>query len=272
MIRLLSIEYFKLKNTRFFWVLLVLFVIFLAAVPIGVKTYLNYMVRFGNEFLFTGIRSDELPFFDFVDIWQNLTWIYKSFSILLGFIVVISVSQEFTFGTIKQNVIDGLSRKQFISSKILFLILLAITATCMALFVGLLAGLAWSPVQELEFVFKHLEFLGAYFLHLVAFLLFCLVVTLLIKRAGITISFLIFYLYIIEPIITAILHYKYELPWLSHSFPVRAMSNIIPVPLTKYLLRETQTFVGIPEFCTLVVWIITLISIAYFLVSKRDLR
>lgn len=272
MFRLLSIEYFKLSNSKYFWILLGLFSLFMLAVPIGVKLFLDWMVWTGSEFLRSGLRSDELPFFDFVDIWQNLIWIYKSFSILLGFIVIISTSQEFSYGTIKQNIIDGLSPKEFIISKVAFVIALALSASALTLIIGLIAGTLWSPIFDRPSIMQHIDFIGAYFIHLVGFLLLCLVTTLLIKRSGLIMAFLIFYLYVIEPIITSVIHYSCELPWLAHAFPGRALSELIPFPLSKYLLMETQNYVGIPELIIVCSYILLYLFLANRLMTKRDLR
>ncbi len=272
MLRLLSIEYFKLKNSKYFWILFILFFIFLLSVPIGAKIFLDYMTSLGEEFLSSGIKADELPVFDFVDIWQNLTWVYKSFSIFLGFIIVISVSNEFSYGTIKQNVIDGLSRREFLMTKVVFIIAISFVVSMFALVIGLIMGYLWSPVKEFTFVIKNIEFIGAYFLHLVTFQLFCLVVALLVRRSGITIALLIFYVYIIEPIITSIIQYHYELPAIANLFPINAIGNIIRFPYSKYILRETQTFVSYPDLGILLAYILVLAFIANRLVVHRDLR
>ncbi len=268
--RLLSIEYFKLKNSKYFWILLILFAIFLLAVPIGSKIFLNYMNSIGEDFL-KGFSAGNIPLFDFVDIWQNLTWVYKSFSIFLGFIVVISVSNEFSYGTIKQNIIDGLSRKELLQSKISFILVNSLLVSLGALIIGLIMGLLWSPVKGFPFIIKNIEFIGAYFLHLVAFQLFCMTVALLIKRSGITIALLIFYIFIIERIITAVIEFHYELPWLANLFPVNAIGNIIRIPFPKYILRETQTYISMPDLSILLIYTGVLIFIAGRLVMKRDL-
>ena len=272
MFRLLSIEYFKLRNTKYFWVLLSLFVIFLLAVPIGTRIFLNYLISIGEDFSGLGIDITELPLFDFVDIWQNLTWVYKSFSIFLGFIVVISIGNEFSYGTIKQNVIDGLSRKEFLTTKISFIVANAAVVAFAAFVIGLIMGFMWSPVKSPEFIFKNIEFIGAYFLHLVAFQLFCLVVAMLIKRSGITIALLIFYVYIIERIATAIIEYHYKLPKVADLFPVNAIGNIIRVPFQKYALQETQTYVSLWDFSVLCLYILLLSFLAYRMITNRDLR
>ena len=272
MVRLFLIEYFKLKNTRYFWVLLILFLIFLLAVPIGSKLLLDYLISIGEDFSGLGFRLDELPLFDFVDIWQNLTWIYKSFSILLGFVAVISISNEFSYGTIKQNVIDGLSRQEFLQSKVIFIVVLSAIVSLAVFLIGLIMGLMWSPVKEIPFIFHSIEFVGAYFLHLVGFQLFCFVVALLIKRSGLTIALLIFYVFIIERIAAAIVEYHYKLPAVADFFPVNAIGNIIRIPFTKYALQETQTYVSLWDFSILTGYIFLLLYVANYLLGKRDLR
>lgn len=87
MMRLLKIEFHKLRNTKYFWILASLFVMFMLAIPIASNFFLDYITEQGAEF--AGISANQIPLYDFVDIWQNLTFVYKMFSIFLGFIVVI---------------------------------------------------------------------------------------------------------------------------------------------------------------------------------------
>lgn len=271
MLRLFSIEFYKLRNTRYFWILAGLFLIFLISVPIAAKSLLNYLESIG-ETVFDGMNPGELPLFDFVDLWQNLTWVYSAFSIFLGFIIVISISNEFSYGTIKQNIIDGLSRKEFLWSKLSFILVASLIVSLLVTIIGLIMGYLWSPVTDLEFVLLHIEFIPAYFLHLVSFQVFCLVLSLLIKRSGITIALLVFYVYVIEPTLTAILRFEYDLEWLAKLFPMKAIGNIIPLPFGKYLLQETQTSVGMDDLAILGGYLALLLFLAYRMMTKRDLR
>ncbi len=269
MLRLIAIEFFKLRNTRYFWVLFGCFLLFLLSVPIAAKALQGFLASEGENIF--GLQPEELPFFDFVDIWQNITWIYKSCSLLLGFIIVISMSNEFNFGTIKQHIIDGMSRRGLLHSKVLLIVGLSFFVSLIVLMIGLIMGYLWSPVKAFPFVIAHIEFVPAYFLHLVAFMLFCLVISLLIKRAGMVIAFLTFYVYVIEIIITSILEYKYELPLLADLFPVRAIGNIIPFPFGKYALQYSQNFVGWDDLGILLAYTFLLYLLAHRLMVKRDL-
>ena len=136
MLRLLKIEFLKVKNTTYFWVFFSLFLAFLLSVPIFSKSFLDYLAEQGEKLM--GMEINSLPFFDFVDIWQNLTFLYKFLSLLPAFIIVISVSNEYRYGTIKQNVIDGLSRNELLLSKLLF----AVTLSAVVSFAVLLASIA----------------------------------------------------------------------------------------------------------------------------------
>lgn len=272
MLELINIEFYKLRNTRYYWVLSGLFLLFLVAVPVGMYSFLEYLTAQGENIFDFDIAPNELPFFDFIDIWQNFTWIYKGFSTFLAFIIVISICNEFSYGTIKQNVIDGLSREQLLWSKIGFVIAQSIGVTLAATIILVIAGLFVSPVQGLSFMFDNIEFMGGYFLHLVGFQLFAMFLAMLIKRSGIVISILIFYTYVVEFIFGNLLEWNWDMPWLANLLPVRGIGNIIPFPFGKYALRESQNYIGMDDLGILIGYIIIFGGLCYWLVTKKDLR
>lgn len=272
MLRLISIEFFKLRNTKYFWVLSGLFVLVLIAIPISAKLFLDYLTEIGDNPFKIGVAPNQLPLFDFVDIWQNLTWTYSFLSIFLGFIAVISVCNEFTYGTIKQNVIDGLSRRELFLSKISFVIVLSIVMSLVVGLVGLVTGLFLSPVKGLPFILQNIEFLPAYALHLVAFQLFCMIVALVIKRPGITLAGLMFYIYFLEPILVAFMKWEWNIPQWADILPIKASGNVIPFPFAKYVLMETETFVPWDHVGIILIYIAIFWFIADRLMVKRDLN
>lgn len=273
MLRLLAIEFFKLRHTRYFWVLGGLFMILLVSIPVAVHAFMDFLTEQGdNPLKQLGLQANQIPLFDFVDLWQNLTWTYHFFSIFLGFISLISLGNEYSYGILRQNVIDGLSPRELLGSKLLFIAVLALVATLVVFVTGLVCGYLWSPVTDWDFVVKHLEFLPAYWLHLFLFQLFCLCIAMLIQRTGLTLALLMFYVYAIEPILTAWFEYKQELPWLADLFPVRAMGNFIPNPFPKYLLKQTITTVPLPELCVGLIYLGLLLFLANWLMTRRDLR
>ena len=272
MLRLLQIEFFKLRYTRFFWILAGLFLVFLLAVPIAAKAFLDYLATKGETMPIGNFSIADLPLFDFVDLWQNMTWFYQFFTLFVGFIIVISIANEYSYGTIKQNIIDGMSRTEFWLSKLVFIFSLSVIYSLAVLIIGLIVGLLWSPVTDFNFIVENIQFLPAYFLHLFAFQLFCMTITLLIKRSGIAIAALTFYVYVVEPIITSIISFKYEFPEISALFPVNAMTNMIRSPYPKYALQEVQTYVSIYDTAIVLAYIGLFLWVSYWILGKRDLR
>ncbi|MFK7972251.1 MAG: ABC transporter permease subunit [Bacteroidia bacterium] len=272
MLKLISLEFYKLRNTRYFWILSGLFVVLLIAVPVGVHEFMDYLTSKGENIFDLPVKPNEIPLFDFVDIWQNFTWMYRFFSLFLGYTVIISICNEYSYGTVKQNVIDGLSRVQFLMSKVGFIVALSLTMTLIATLVLLCLGFLWSPVQGMSFITHNIEFMGAYFLHLVGFQLFCMTMAFLIKRSGIVIAIMTFYIYMVESIGAAIIEFALERPFLANLLPVRALGKIIPNPFGKYMLLEAQDYIGWGDLGILLLYIGIFAGLSYWLVNKRDLR
>ncbi|MDX1685241.1 MAG: hypothetical protein R3275_08385, partial [Saprospiraceae bacterium] len=181
------------------------------------------------------------------------------------------VCNEFSYGTVKQNIIDGLSRRQFLWSKIAFIVGVSLMTSLVAMTIGLIMGFLWSPVKGLPFIMKNIEFIPAYFLQLVGFQLFCLIIALLIKRSGFVLALLIFYVFVIEPIISGIISYQYDRPELADLLPVNAIGAVIPLPFTKYALMETQDYVGFGDVAVCLIYIFVFAGLSFYLITKRDL-
>ena len=114
-IRYLQIEWLKLKNYKTFIRLASLYFILLLLILSSVKLLLSWMASAGAEF--EGISPDIIPFYNFPDVWQNLTYLASYLKFFLAFIVIISVTNEYSYRTIRQNIIDGMSPPEFLIAK-----------------------------------------------------------------------------------------------------------------------------------------------------------
>lgn len=270
--KLLSIEFMKLRHTRYFKVLTVLWIVAFLAIPFGTMGLLDYLDEtagvISQDF---PILPSQLPIFDFVDIWQNLAYVYKCITIFLSFIIIISVTNDLDYSVARQNVIDGLSKKQYLLSKIYFILVVSAVATVALLVLGLIAGYSLSPVTGFEYVVRNIEFVGAYFLQVFSFLMFCFVVALLIKRAGFAIALILFWVYIIEPIASSIVTYQFKLPLLGNMFPVEASWNFIHVPIPKYLLQPVQDFISFQDMAIGLGYIGVYLLVSWLLITRRDM-
>ncbi len=264
--RLVTLEFLKLRHSRAMWILLALYGLALIASAFSGMWILEFLESKGVEF--RGITPTVLPIYDFVDIWQNLTYVASYFKIFPAFLLIISVSNEYTYKTNRQNIIDGLSRAEFFYSKLAFAAFLSIISALLILFLGLGLGFTYSDVTNAASVFENIGFVGAHALQLFLFFVFAILLVLLIKRSGFTIVFLLLYSAIIEPILVLIL--SFDSKTIAAFLPVNAMNNLVQIPFAKFLFMYTQDYVGLQDVAIALGWSALFTTLIFLILKKRD--
>lgn len=279
--RLLNIELQKLWKNRSSKVLIITYfalLCFLALIA-SIKFTL-----FGVEF-----KLSDQGVLDFPYIWHFNSYIAAVLKIFLALVIVSMMSNEYTYGTLKQNLIDGLSKKEFLTSKLLTVILFSGISTLFIFFVSLILGYSFSSYTEFSIVFSDLGYIGAYFLKLFAFFSFCLFAGVLIKRSAFAIGFIILW-NIIEGIIHVILRINVNgentdsvVNTIMGFLPLESMSNLIKEPFTKFKAYKaiegqvsggiTEKFYGVHwyEIVIVLAWTAIFITLSYNILKKRDL-
>jgi ABC-type transport system involved in multi-copper enzyme maturation permease subunit len=275
--RLLQIEFIKLWNNRSSKFLI-----------------LSYFILLTSIALIAAIKFDIGPIefhladqgiFNFPYIWHFNTYVTAIFKLFLAIVIVSMMSNEYSNKTIKQNLIDGLSKKEFIASKFLTVLSFAGISTVFVLVVSLILGLIYSDYTELSIILSDLEFLLAFFVKLVAFFSFCLFLGILVKRSAFALGFLIIWA-ILEQIIFGILGWKFT-SWdtanaIKDFFPLESMANLIKEPATRLnAVQSVAKQVGETlelnyhvhwyEFLITLFWTALFVYWSYALLKKRDL-
>jgi ABC-2 type transport system permease protein len=267
MLHLLKIDLKKLTSYRTFWVVCGLYFITLAfATASGwefLKWLANTVAGFGQE-----INIIRIPLYHFPDVWLNLIWFSGWFKIVLAIMVVISVTNEFAYRTLRQNVIDGLSRAQFLFSKILTNLLLSIMSVAMIFVIGLVTGLIYSPSSAYSSMVTDLEFFVAYFLEIFFFLSYALMISVLVQRSGLTIILLLLS-QMIEVIITA--NIDDYLPGLIPYFPMKSIWSLIECPYPRYLFREIKDYLEVRSVLVVTAWAVLFNYFSYLKLKKADI-
>lgn len=273
MIRLLKIEWLKCAPSRYFRIMVGIWLLAFLAIPLGFKLLLQWLESKGFSLeQLPGVTATELPIFDFVDIWQNLTYVYKCISIFLVILVIINITNELDFKTYRQNIIDGMSKRQFLISKLLLITVLATSATVLVAILGFIIGYIGSPVKSWPYVIKHINFLGAYWLHVLLFLSFGMLLALLIKRAGIVIALLLFWMSIVEPIGASIINFGLKQPFLADLLPMEAIWNLIPRSIEKYGLQDVRYWVSTQSVLIALSFVALYLMAIWLLLTKRDVK
>ena len=264
----LALEYLKFRKYKPFWIILGLFIICYFALGLSIKSFIDYMIS-NREGPFEKFLETGLPLFDFVDVWQNMAYITFLFKYILAFVVMISICQEYSLRTIRQNMINGLSRGEYVLSKLGLVVLLSLLAGALLLMLGLTLGILYSPVKSIDFIVHSIGFVPAYAFETACFLSFAMFAATLIRKTGFSIILFILYSLIMEPIATTIMKHEYELA--TWYFPVRAINNIIHVPFGKYIFQEVQDYVTWSEMLVAGGWACVFICLTYVLITRRDL-
>ncbi|HEU5146797.1 MAG TPA: hypothetical protein VFT90_08785, partial [Chryseosolibacter sp.] len=190
MLHLLRIDLKKLTSYRTFWIVCGLYFITLAFSTASGMEFLKWLARtfegFGGN-----LNINRIPLYHFPDVWLNLIYFSGLFKVVLGIMTVISITNEYQYRTLRQNIIDGLSRWEFLSTKILTNVLLSFLSVAMIMVISFVTGLIYTPSINWSFVFADMEFLIAYFLEIFGFLSFALMLGVLVQRPGLTIILLL---------------------------------------------------------------------------------
>lgn len=274
MLRLLQLELQKLLLNRASKVLI--FISFV--LPFFVLILSSLRMNFFNWFT---LELGHYGLFNFPIVWHIVTFFAAQFKLFFAIVVVSMIGNEYSNKTIKQNLIDGLSKKEFILSKFYTIVFFSAIATVIIFIITICIGLYYSSINEIHLIFRETEFLLAYFIKLVGFFSLCLFLAMLVKRSAFALAFL-FVLFIFEWIIFWIIGSlsNYDIAWSFHNFmPLQSMWNLVDQPFQRVAISKApngQEFlydfaVHWYEIAIVLGWTALFIFLSYRLLKKRDL-
>ncbi len=252
--------------------MLLFYTLLLAIMVFGIPGLIDYVAEKTGD---SKIRIFKAIVFNFPDIWQNIAYVASLrifIKMILGLIVIVLITNEFSNLTIRSNIISGLSRGEFLTGKLLLIFVLALFSTIVIFFSGLYLGFTNSASKGLADVFGKMSFLGGYFLEIFVFLSFSLLVGIIFRKTGFSIIVMLAY-FIVELIL------DHKLPdSFSPYLPLNAMNNIIRSPNTSLIKLKSPGFnfdfqeaVSIGDIGIALTWAVIFILLSYFLLKKRDI-
>ncbi|MEQ8927718.1 MAG: hypothetical protein RLO81_18015 [Fulvivirga sp.] len=265
-IKLIKIDLIKLTNYRAFNVLIGLYALLIVSVPVSVTEFLKWLKVKGAEF--ENFDPMKIPILHFPDIWQNVTYVYTFLKIFLAIVVIISVSNEFSYKTVRQNIIDGLSRTDFLISKVATILLLSVVSAILVFVTTYVTGWIYTPDVSISESLETSSFVFAYFLDLIGYLLFAFLLTVILKRSALTIFILMLYRPI-EFTIMGIL--PSSLDALDNYFPMQVLSSLIEVPFPRYWFQEIQDYVAWDAVAVVIVYIALFVYAIHAKLKSSDL-
>jgi ABC-2 type transport system permease protein len=267
LIFLLQLEWLKVKTYRPFMALLALYAILLPSFMYSVKRMPIPKEVGGNEILFM-----------FPNIWGYLGYIGNWLVFfLMGFLAVQAISNETFQKTLRQNVINGLSRTDFFLSKLSFLTLINLAATLYYVLWVLIFGFTNTETIYASKVFENVDTAGRYFIMCMGYTSLGLFLGVLFSRSILGLFVYFSYIMFIEKIIRyAVIRNLLGSKAMLFA-PANAFNDLVPPPIPKIM---NQTIEGsdmrlflYPEeaIITSVIYTILFLYGAYYLLKTRDL-
>ncbi|MBS1754200.1 MAG: ABC transporter permease [Ferruginibacter sp.] len=262
---LLKIEWLKLKNYTAFIVMTIFFLVGVFA--------LNYIVYTVNKNIVRNVPGAGLVSFspyNFPNTWQSTSYATGFILVLPALLLLMLFTNEYSFKTHRQNIIDGLSRQQFISIKFVMAFIFALVATLLVFISALLFGLA----SGTSFSFQGIENVGYFFLKALSYNLIAILFSVLVKRTGFAIG--IFFIYLgAENIMSQLLNVlsiklknenKIDIGNIGDYLPMNAADSLLAFP-DNPIKSMSKTIM--PTDYTWVVFILAVVYIVVFYLWSR---
>ena len=265
MIRLLRIELNKIVYSKVFWITLGLYVILIIPIAFYLEDFIgSFSINIGS-----GEASAKQPvgnmllgdrsIFSFPGIWHYITYLASWFKLLLAIIVITNITNEYSYKTLRQNIIDGMSKWEVIWAKELIILLLSLFTVIIIIILGLFLGV---PSEEVSF-FEGTSIVFTYFISLILYLNFAYFLCSWLKKTGFVIGVLFLYTLIIENLIS------FKLPdSITQFFPMNLIDSMVPNPLERLLGQEVVYSFSPSYIAASIAYTILFIGLIYWMLKR----
>lgn len=234
MTNLLKIEWLKIKTYTGFILLASFFVL-----GVGASNYIVYMFK---RNVLDKVEASKILLagspFDFDMVWKTVSYYSSYFLMLPALLLVIIMSNEFTYKTHRQNIIDGLSRFQFLKVKIAMALGFALASTLVVVVTALIFGASSGS----SFSLNGFENTGYFLLKALTYNMVAILISLLTRKSGVAIA--LFFIYtIFENGVSLLLFFlavklkkdsNLDLGNLGNYLPMNASDGLLTTPFEQF--------------------------------------
>jgi len=271
--KLITIEWMKLRRLMTMKVILIIFAVVVPSIYLGLSL-MSFPIAKGVNWQFP------TETYTFPNAYHFSAYISSWFNLMIGVIIIVFVTNELKYKTQRQNVIDGLSKRDVILSKfyVVFVLsllskrdviiskfyvvfVLSVVITLYTFLVGFLVGVINDGFSNM---FEGIHHIAVYFISTLGYFTFAFFFANLVRLPALAIVLYILSTFL-EGIIGFIAVQKY-----AQFFPLSTFSDLIPVPM---LDMAKQGFIwgqwGRTGLALIYIAIFVLIS--YWVIKRRDI-
>jgi len=274
MFALIKIEWLKIKKYPAFWWMLG--IVALTYPGLNAMTYYGYIqATSGKEMASNAAKFLLGNPFSFPESWHTVAFFSSIFVLLPSILVIMMVTNEYTFKTHRQNIIDGWSRSQFITSKLFDVMIVSVIATVVYILVAVGYGI-YADSSSVNQWADQIQYIPLFLLQTFSQLSIAFLLGYLVKKAFIALGIFLFYYLIVENI--AVGYATFKLNDIGRFLPFEISDRLIPRPAffsrwgKDAKASYDHALAIIPEHILMTVILTSLIwVICYAIHKKRDL-
>lgn len=258
MLKLLKIEWLKIKTYRTFWVLFLSFTILFPATYLftASKWIQNEGTNAAEEQLKNFLGNP----FSFPGAWLSSAWFGGIFFVIIGMLFILLITNEVQYRTHRQNIIDGWSRMNFLMAKFSVMITLVVIATVLVAVCGYISGSQYT--FDGTSASAGLKYVGYFALMALLYLMVAFFIAILIKRTGLAIIVYFAVVWIVDNILYLIFFAQDS--QLAYFMPMEPGDSLVPNPFKpKAIERRTV------EDSALIIAAIAYMSIYAYIIINR---
>lgn len=210
--------------------------------------------------------------FAFPEIFHTSAFFSSGFVFIPAIVVIMLITNEYTYKTNRQNIIDGWSRNQFMIGK--FIDVFIVTLMVSILFTIVSFGVGYIATETtVADPFKEWWYIPTFALQTLAQLSIAFFIGFVVKRAFIALSVFVFYFIILEN--AAVGYLKFKMHDIGRFLPFELSDRMIPRPAFmsrfnpegyKKSLTEITPHTGYTVLLLIVIW-----GLCFWINKKRDL-
>lgn len=211
--------------------------------------------------------------FSFPEVWHTVAFFSSLFVFIPAVAVIMFVTNEYSFRTHRQNIIDGWSRSQFVTSKLIDVVMVTLFITLLYAVVAFITGIL-THERMIRDTWGQVYYVGLFALQTFAQLSLAFLSGFLIRKAFLALGAFLFYFIVLENLIVGLLNWK-KLAAADY-LPLEISDRLIPKPGFWYLSNPggyQDDLDAIPLHILLTVLLTTLIwFICYWINNRKDLK
>lgn len=207
--------------------------------------------------------------FTFPEVWHTVAYASSIFVFIPSIVIIMFITNEYTYKTHRQNIIDGWSRNQFMTSKLIDVLIISILATVVYIIAALIIGYV-NIDDNMGNVWDGSKYIWLFFLQTFSQLSIAFLIAFIARKAFISLGIFLFYKMILEKILVALAIWKVD--DVGRFLPFETSNRLIPVPAFLGRFREEEYQKSLNAINEHVIYSILLIALTWFLCFRINKR